>query len=54
MKAGDTVRRIGETREYKVKFLKSDHRGLWIQLFDGMNIDVFHCAKYFEVVNEGR
>ena len=51
MKVGDTVRRLGEDKKYKVKLLKSDNRGIRIQLHnDDMHFDVFHCAKYFEVV----
>ena len=59
MKVGDAVRIVGgdylPQQVWIVKSVKSDARGIWIQLKDSAEAeDVWHNASYYEVANELR
>lgn len=53
MQVGDKVRFIsGNDKVYVVSRVKSDHRGLWVQLDDSRNLDVYYNYKLLEVLKK--
>jgi len=56
MKVGDEVRRPDDgSKSWAIISTKSDARSLWIQLAGyhrNIQEDVWHDARYFEVINE--
>ena len=56
MQVGDLVRLVEEPAMQQVwciKDIKSDHRGIWIQI-DEEDKDVWHKSNGFEVIDESR